>query len=59
MQWDENANAGFSEAEPWLPLASNFRQQNVAVESADPDSMLSLYKSLITLRRNEPALAAG
>jgi len=32
---------------------------NVERELADPDSMLSLYRRLIALRRSEPAFVAG
>jgi alpha-glucosidase len=60
MQWDASPNAGFTAAkEPWLPVAENFKSQNVEAERNDPDSVLSLYKALIELRRMEPALAVG
>jgi alpha-glucosidase len=60
MQWDGTPNAGFTTApEPWLPVAENYASQNVEAERKDADSILSLYKSLIELRRAEPALAVG
>jgi alpha-glucosidase len=60
MQWDASPNAGFTAAsEPWLPIADDYRQTNVAAESDDPNSMLSLYRRLIELRRSEPALSVG
>jgi alpha-glucosidase len=59
MQWDAGANAGFSAAEPWLPLAEDFRTKNVAAQRDDPRSMLGLYRRLIDLRRGEPALTVG
>jgi alpha-glucosidase len=59
MQWDATANAGFSTAEPWLPLAEDFRTNNVAAQRGDPKSMLGLYRRLIDLRRSEPALTVG
>jgi alpha-glucosidase len=61
MQWDGGPNAGFSQAgvEPWLPLAEDFAQINVAAQREDPRSMLSLYRRLLALRRQEPALAHG
>ncbi len=50
MQWDTSANAGFTNATtPWLPVADNYTTYNVAVESSDPSSMLSLYKRLAKL----------
>lgn len=61
MQWDGTPNAGFcpADVEPWLPVADDYEENNVQAESEDPESMLSLYRRLISLRRNEPALAVG
>lgn len=59
MQWSAEPNAGFSEAEPWLPIADDYKERNVEEEKKDADSMLLLYKELIELRRQEPALAVG
>ena len=59
MQWDASAFAGFSTAEPWLPLAEDFAANNVARQRAEPGSLLNLYKRLIALRRAGPALSQG
>ncbi len=59
MQWDTGANAGFSQAEPWLPLAEDFRQENVANQQREPGSMLNLYLRLIAERRRRAALTFG
>jgi len=59
MQWDSTQQAGFSAAEPWLPLSQNFAMENVAAERQDAASMLNLYRALITLRRARPELALG
>ena len=61
MQWDAGPNAGFARAgaEPWLPLAPDYRERNVAAQEADPRSMLSLHRALLALRRAEPALSVG
>ena len=59
MQWDSSPNAGFSAVEPWLPVSGDFVRRNVAAQSADPGSILSLYRSLLALRRAEPALNIG
>ncbi|NNM73599.1 alpha-amylase family glycosyl hydrolase [Enterovirga aerilata] len=59
MQWDASRFAGFSTVEPWLPLAPGHERQNVAVLSADPGSILNLYRALIRLRRGTRALAIG
>ncbi|HLH87245.1 MAG TPA: alpha-amylase family glycosyl hydrolase [Xanthobacteraceae bacterium] len=59
MQWSAGRGAGFSTGEPWLPLAADFRSQNVENERADPTSLLNLHRRLIALRRARPALSAG
>ncbi|HEX4051149.1 MAG TPA: alpha-amylase family glycosyl hydrolase [Steroidobacteraceae bacterium] len=59
MQWDASRNAGFSQAEPWLPVAADFPRTNVAVEDAEAASILRLYRQLIALRRAHPALSVG
>jgi alpha-glucosidase len=59
MQWDDTPNAGFTTGTPWLPLSADWEVVNVAAERTDPDSMLTLHRRLIALRRREAALAAG
>jgi alpha-glucosidase len=59
MQWDNSPQAGFSTAEPWLPLSPDWGTRNVAVMSADPTSILNLYRRLLTLRKNTRALQGG
>ena len=59
MQWSGGRYAGFSMAPPWLPLAHDFMQENVATLEADHGSILSLYKALIALRRKLPPLVDG
>lgn len=59
MQWSNLAHAGFSEAEPWLPVAPEFPRENVAAQRDDPGSMLNLYRRLIELRRSSTTLTAG
>jgi alpha-glucosidase len=59
MQWDATRHAGFSTAPPWLPLADDFRRENVANLEADAQSILHLYKALIRLRKQLPQLQSG
>jgi alpha-glucosidase len=61
MQWDASPNAGFCPAgvDPWLPIADDAAVTNVANQHDDPDSLITLYRRLITLRRDEPALQIG
>jgi alpha-glucosidase len=59
MQWNATRNAGFSVATPWLPLASDFAQENVVNLDADTGSILTLYRALIQLRKQLPQLTSG
>jgi alpha-glucosidase len=59
MQWDDNKNAGFTKGKPWLPVPSTYKTHNVEAESKDPDSVLSFYKNVLKLRRENPALLSG
>ena len=61
MQWDATPHAGFCAADttPWLPLAENYQQVNVAVQQTEPHSMLALTQRLLHLRKTYPALAVG
>lgn len=59
MQWDGTPHAGFTMGEPWLPIPRESEFINVAAESADPSSLLSLYRRLIALRKASPALLDG
>lgn len=59
MPWTSGPNAGFSDAEPWLPLASDDPGMTVEAQRDDPASMLTFVRSLIELRRRTPALAVG
>ncbi len=59
MQWSGEANAGFSTGIPWRAAGDNFVQYNVASESGDPDSLLSFYRTFISLRNQHSALKDG
>jgi len=59
MPWDGSAHAGFSTVEPWLPLNADWPVRNVAAQDGDAESILNLYRALLRLRRETPALAIG
>lgn len=59
MQWSAQAHAGFSVAEPWLPLTDDWETRNVACQRRDDRSMLSLYRALLSLRARLPDLRNG
>jgi alpha-glucosidase len=47
------------QAQPWLPQPAHWQARTVDVEEADPESMLSLYRSALRIRRAHPALGDG
>ena len=51
MQWDGSPQGGFTTGTPWLPVTDP-DERNVAAQSRDPASMLSLVRELIRLRRD-------
>jgi alpha-glucosidase len=59
MQWSSGPNAGFSDSEPWLPLASDDPAMTVDAQREDSDSVLNLFRALVRLRKETPALAVG
>jgi alpha-glucosidase len=60
MQWTPGPQAGFStDPQTWLPVNPNHVTVNVQTELAEPGSLLNWYRSLIALRRTNPALRDG
>jgi alpha-glucosidase len=50
---------GGAAAGPWLPQPKEWRDLTVAAESARGDSMLSLYREALRIRRSVPAFAVA
>jgi glycosidase len=59
MSWDESENAGFTTANPWLPLNADWPTRNVARMTEESHSILTLYRRLLALRRDRLALSIG
>jgi alpha-glucosidase len=59
MRWDASPLAGFSTADPWLPLGDTSDHHNVAAQRCEPTSIYHLYRRLIELRRRRSALLFG
>ena len=59
MQWSAKNNAGFSKVSPWINVADNYKSINVENEKNDKDSILSFYKKLITIRKENTVISAG
>lgn len=60
MPWDANLpNAGFSDAQPWLPVTDAAFAHAVSREGSDAGSVLNHYRAALDLRRNNVALISG
>ena len=59
MQLTPGKNAGFTSGTPWLPVNPNYITVNSESESGDSESVLSWYRKLLAMRRENPVLTAG
>jgi glycosidase len=59
MQWNADANAGFTTGTPWRALNEKYTQVNISVQENDPDSLLNQYRTLIQLRKDHSVLRTG
>jgi alpha-glucosidase len=58
MRWSAEEHGSFTTGKPWLPVDIE-GSADVCRQCADPTSSLSLYQTLLRLRRAEPALSVG
>ena len=60
MPWLQDAtNAGFSDVEPWLPIATEHNNSAVDVQEADSDSILNSYRHFLAWRKQQTVLIDG
>ena len=59
MQWTDGTFGGFSSLTPWQTLGPGWQSYNVELESQDPESILSHYRTLIQIRNQHAALRVG
>ena len=60
MPWDGALpHAGFSTAEPWLPIPEAHLGLSVAGQNRDPDSPLAFARRFLAWRKSQPALRLG
>jgi oligo-1,6-glucosidase len=59
LQWSAALNAGFTSGKPWLPVNPDYATFNIANQSKDPSSILSHFKSLTRLRKENKVLIHG
>ena len=59
MQWNSDKNAGFTSGKAWLPVHSDFKACNVAIEEQNADSVLNFYRKISALRNSNDVLIGG
>lgn len=62
LQWRNAPNGGFCPAEvtPWLPVNPNYSEEvNVQDQDKDPASLITFYRRLLRVRKENPALMEG
>lgn len=59
MPWNAGPNGGFTTGTPWLRMAGGWESRNAVAALQDEDSVFYYYKTLIRLRRENPALVYG
>lgn len=59
IQWNKQANAGFSDVTPWIQVNSNHSFINVEQALQDPKSIFYTYQALIKLRKTYSIFCTG
>ena len=59
MQWNGEAQGGFTTGTPWIALCDNYEAINVDTSLNDPNSVFYTYQQLIALRKTTPILTWG
>ncbi|MES0809790.1 alpha-glucosidase [Roseibium sp. SCPC15] len=60
MPWvKDNAHAGFSEEDPWLPVAPEHREQAAFEQDKDPNSILNRNRAFYAWRQNHVPMKKG
>jgi alpha-glucosidase len=55
----DNGNGGFSDGDPWLPMAREHLARAAGAQEAEDDSTLAYYRRMIAFRKTHPVLAKG
>ena len=59
MQWNGEAQAGFTTGTPWIAVNPNYQEINVERALNDPNSVLHYYRKLIELRKKHEIIVYG
>ncbi|MBH0018915.1 alpha-glucosidase [Pseudoalteromonas sp. SWXJ133] len=61
MPWEQadSSHAGFSDVKPWLPVDDAHKQQSVAIQTNDSNSILNAYREFMAWRKSQTVLLEG
>jgi len=59
FHWNNSLYAGFSTAEPWIKVNSNYKTLHAEAQEKDPNSPLNYFRKIVALRKNNPVLVYG
>ncbi len=59
FQWNDSANAGFTNAAPWLAVNPDFKTVNAAAQEKDDNSVLNYFRAVVKLRKENEVLVYG
>ncbi len=60
IPWESGKpNAGFSSAEPWLPVPADHQSRAANTQNGKPSSTLEHYRNILHWRKSQPALRFG
>ncbi|MFD2446883.1 alpha-glucosidase [Bacillus sp. CGMCC 1.16607] len=59
MQWSAEPNAGFTTGTPWMKVNPNYEVINVQKQEQEETSILSFYKKVIRLRKENEVFTYG
>lgn len=59
MQWSDDHEAGFTTGTPWMKVNPNYKDINVKKQLEDEHSILSFYKRMIQLKKNNDVFTYG
>ncbi|MBQ5780758.1 MAG: hypothetical protein IIW10_02270, partial [Spirochaetaceae bacterium] len=59
MQWSEKDGAGFTSGKPWLKFNPNYKEVNVAADSASPTGVIAFFKKINAFKKASAVLKDG
>lgn len=59
MAWNNGKNGGFSDAEPWIPLNSRYKEINYETDADSDKSVFRFYQRLLALCSSSNAIKLG